>query len=86
MRRILTVRGAAVALFLLGVAATAGTHLSKGARPFVGQPFVMEFRQVYRDAAGNEQLQATGVRWQGSSGAWKSVTNYVDREGNVYTP
>jgi hypothetical protein len=44
----------------------------------------MDFRQVYRDAAGNEQLQATGTRWQGSSGAWKSVTMYVDGEGKVY--
>jgi len=82
MRRIFSMRRAAFALFLLGVTAAAATHLGRGARPYVGQPFIMEFRQVYRDAAGNERLEGTGTRWQGSNGAWKSVTNYLDRAGN----
>lgn len=82
MRRIFSMRRAAFALFLLGVTAVAATHLGQRARPYVGQPFIMEFRQVYRDAAGNERLEGTGTRWQGSNGAWKSVTNYLDRAGN----
>lgn len=79
-----TMRRAAFALLLLGVVAAAGAHLSNSARQPTKLPFIMESRQIYRDARGGEQLQATDTRWQGSNGAWKSVTNYLDSAGNVY--